>query len=214
VRSEPGEAAVVAEFEVTRLRVLIANERLEHLRLLTDVVTLLGHDVIAKEIHVTDVAAATARELPDVAFVGLGVSSEHALDLIGQIVHEAACPVIALLSVKNHEYVREAAKRGIFASVFHEDPDELRDAIEIALRRFADYHKLQEAFGRRATIEQAKGILMSRNGITADEAFANLRDYSGRTSTRIVDVAKAIIESHGILLPSGSGAKPAAANPL
>jgi two-component system, response regulator PdtaR len=191
----------VTEFEVTRLRVLIANERLEHLRLLTDVVTLLGHDVIAKEIDVKDVAAATARELPDVAFVGLGQSSSHALELIGQIVHEAACPVIALLSVKDPEYVREAAKRGIFASVFHEDPDELRNAIEIALRRFADYHNLQEAFARRASIEQAKGILMSRNNISADQAFANLRDYSGRTGTRIVDVAHAVIESHGLLLP-------------
>jgi two-component system, response regulator / RNA-binding antiterminator len=200
-------ADVPVEFEITRLRVLIANERLEHLLLLTDVVTLLGHEVIAKEIEVSDVASATARELPDVAFVGLGVSSSHALDLIGQIVHEAACPVIALLSVKDHEYVREAAKRGIFASVFHEDPDELRDAIEISLRRFADYHKLQQAFVRRATIEQAKGILMSRNGLTADQAFANLREYSGRTSTRIVDVAKAVIESHGLLLPGSPGSE-------
>lgn len=198
----------MVEFEAARLRVLIANERLEHLRLLTDVVTLLGHDVIAKEIHVTDVAAATARELPDVAFVGLGVSSEHALGLIGEIVHEAACPVIALLAVKDPDYVREAAKRGIFASVFHEDPDKLRNAIEISLRRFADYHKLQEGFNRRATIERAKGILMSRNGLTADQAFANLRDYSGHTGTKIVDVAAAVIESHGLLLPGGGRVTP------
>jgi AmiR/NasT family two-component response regulator len=200
---------VVAEFEVERLRVLIANEKLEHLNLLTDVMVALGHDVIAKEIQVADVAAATARELPDVAFVALGLSSEHALDLIGEIVHEAACPVIALLSTKDPTYVREAAKRGIFASVFHEDPDELRSAIEIALRRFADYNNLQKAFARRAAIEQAKGILMSRNGLSADQAFASLRDYSGRSGTRIVDVARSVIESHGLLLPGAAPAKPA-----
>jgi two-component system, response regulator / RNA-binding antiterminator len=202
-------AEVVHEFEVERLRVLIANEKIEHLDLLTDVVVALGHEVIAKEIQVTDVASATARELPDVAFVGLGLSSEHALDLIGEIVHEAACPVIALLSTNDSAYVREAAKRGIFASVFHEDPDELRNAIEIALRRFADYNNLQKAFARRAVIEQAKGILMSRNGLSADQAFASLRDYSGRSGTRIVDVARSVIESHGLLLPGASSAKPA-----
>ena len=43
----------------------------------------------------------TARERPDVALVGLGLSSQHALDLIGEIVHEAACPVIALLSAED-----------------------------------------------------------------------------------------------------------------
>jgi AmiR/NasT family two-component response regulator len=201
-------SGVMVEFEYAHLRVLIANEKLEHLDLLAEVVVGLGHEVIAQEISVMDVAAATARELPDVAFVGLGISAQHALDLIGEIVHEAACPVIALLAVKDTDYVREAAKRGIFASVFHEDPDELRSAIEIALCRFADYHKLQDAFARRAAIEQAKGILMSRNGVSADQAFASLRDFSGRSGTKLVDVAGAIIQSHGLLLPSSSANPP------
>jgi hypothetical protein len=52
--------------------------------------------VIAREIHVMQVAEVTARERPDVALVGLGSSTEHALELIGEIVREAACPVIAL----------------------------------------------------------------------------------------------------------------------
>jgi AmiR/NasT family two-component response regulator len=209
VSRTPAAAGVTVEFEYAHLRVLIANEKIDHLDLLADVLTGLGHEVIAKEIHVTDVAAATARELPDVAFVGLGVSADHALELIGEIVHEASCPVIALLAVNDSNYVREAAKRGIFASVFHEDPDELRSAIEIALCRFADYHNLQSAFARRAAIEQAKGILMSRNGINAEQAFASLRDFSGRTGTKLVDVAGAIIDSHRLLLP-GPSAKPPA----
>ena len=64
------------------LRVLIANQRPERLDLLARVVNGLGHEVIAREIHVADVAAVTARERPDVALVGLGESSEHALQLI------------------------------------------------------------------------------------------------------------------------------------
>jgi AmiR/NasT family two-component response regulator len=188
------------QFEPAHLRILIANEELEHLHLLAHVLTVLGHNVIAQEVQVSEVAAATARELPDVALVGLGVSTAHALDLIAEIVHEAACPVIALLSVTDDAYVHEAAKRGIFASVFYEDPNDLKSAIEIALHRFADYRKLQEAFARRASIEQAKGILMSRDNISADQAFARLRDHSGRTGTRLVDVAGAIITSHGMLL--------------
>jgi response regulator NasT len=38
--------------------------------------------VIAREIEVEDVGPVTARERPDVALVGLGASSDHALGLI------------------------------------------------------------------------------------------------------------------------------------
>src|SRR6476646_2723852 len=99
--------------EIPHLRVLIANEKRERLELLAQVVAGLGHDVIAREVDVKEVGAVTARERPDVALVGLGLSSEHALDLIAEIVHEAACPVIALLSAKDPAYVNEAAKRGV-----------------------------------------------------------------------------------------------------
>jgi hypothetical protein len=44
-------------------------------------VTGLGHEVIAREIYVKEVGAVTARERPDIALVGLGLHSEHALDL-------------------------------------------------------------------------------------------------------------------------------------
>src|SRR6058998_249414 len=167
----------MAEDEIQHLRVLIANEKRERLELLAQVVTGLGHEVIAREIYVKEVGAVTARERPDVALVGLGLSSDHALDLISEIVREAFCPVIALLSARDPNYVREAAKRGVFAYVVDGTPEELGSAIDITLQRFAEYHSLQGAFGRRALIEQAKGILMARHAISADEAFARLRDH-------------------------------------
>ena len=83
--------------ETEHLRVLIANERKDRLALVAAIVAALGHEVIAREIDVEDVGAVTARERPDVALVGLGESSGHALGLIERIVQEAACPVIALI---------------------------------------------------------------------------------------------------------------------
>ena len=133
--------------------------------------------------------------------VGLGVSSEHALDLISEIIREASCPVIALLSVNDPAYIREAAKRGVFAYIVDGRPDELQSAIDITLQRFSEYQSLQGAFGRRATIEQAKGILMARHSINADKAFEMLRDHSQHNGRKLVDVAEAVVESHLLLLP-------------
>ena len=191
----------MAESSIQHLRVLIANERRERLELLAQVVAGLGHEVIAREIEVKEVGAVTARERPDVALVGLGLHSEHALELISEIVREASCPVIALLSAKDPAYVHEAAKRGVFAYIVDSTPDELQSAIDITLQRFAEYHSLQGAFGRRAVIEQAKGILMARHAVEADKAFELLRNHSQHNGRKLVDVAHAVVESHLLLLP-------------
>jgi len=193
----------MAESGIEHLRVLIANERRDRLELLAQVVAGLGHEVIAREVDVKEVGAVTAREHPDVALVGLGLSSEHALDLIGEIVRDASCPVIALLAARDSAYVREAAKRGVFAYIVATTPEELQSAIDITLQRFTEYHSLQGAFGRRAVIEQAKGILMARHAIDGDAAFEMLRDHSQHNGHKLADVAAAIIESHQLLVPAG-----------
>jgi AmiR/NasT family two-component response regulator len=196
--------------ETSHLRVLIANERRDRLELLAQVVAGLGHEVIAREIDVREVGSVTAREHPDVALVGLGLSSEHALDLISEIVHEASCPVIALLSARDPVYIHEAAKRGVFAYIVDASSEELQSAIDITLQRFAEYHNLQGAFGRRAVIEQAKGILMARHAIDSKSAFEMLRSHSQHNGRKVADIAEAIVESHLLLLPSP--AHPSAAN--
>jgi AmiR/NasT family two-component response regulator len=191
----------LTENGIQHLRVLIANEKRERLELLAQVVAGLGHEVIAREIYVKEVGAVTARERPDVALVGLGLHSEHALELISEIVRESTCPVIALLSAKDPAYVHEAARRGVFAYIVDSTPDELQSAIDITLQRFAEYHSLQGAFGRRAVIEQAKGILMARHAVDADKAFELLRNHSQHNGRKLVDVAHAVVESHLLLLP-------------
>jgi response regulator NasT len=191
----------VAEDEIEHLRVLIANERRDRLELLAQVVTGLGHEVIAREVEVGEVGSVTARERPDVALVGLGLSSEHALQLIEKIVHESTCPVIALLSARDPAYVHEAAKRGVFAYIIDTTPEELQSALDITLQRFTEYHSLQGAFGRRAVIEQAKGILMARHAVDADRAFDMLRTHSQRNGHKLASVAEAIVDSHLLLLP-------------
>jgi AmiR/NasT family two-component response regulator len=184
------------------LRVLIANERRDRLESLAQVVIGLGHDVIAREIYVKEVGASTAREHPDVALVGLGTSSVHALGLISEIVREASCPVIAILHAGDPAYVHEAAKRGVFAYIIDGSPEELQSAIDITLQRFAEYQSLQGAFGRRALIEQAKGILMARHSTDAAHAFEMLRDHSQRNGRKLSDIAAAVVESHLLLTPS------------
>lgn len=183
------------------LRILIANERKDRLERIAEIVTGLGHEVISKELEVSEVAAATEREHPDLAFVGLGVSAEHALGMISEIVREAACPVIALLEAVDPTWVNEAAKRGIFAYIVNGDPGEMQSAIDITLRRYTEYQSLEGAFARRAVIERAKGIVMARQSVGERQAFELLRTQSQRSGSKLFEVAEAVIESHTVLMP-------------
>lgn len=131
------------------LRVLIANQRADRLEVLAGVVSGLGHEVIAREIHVDEVGAVTARERPDVALVGLGESSDHALQLISEIVRGAYCPVIALLESYDAEWIDHAAQRGVYAYIVDTRPEELQSAIDITLRRFAEFQSVNGAFELR-----------------------------------------------------------------
>ncbi len=185
--------------ETDHLRILIANERKDRLALVAPIVIALGHEVIAREIEVEDVAAVTVRERPDVALVGLGASSEHALGLIDKIVREAACPVIVLLHAPDPSFVKEASKRGVFAHISDDDVEDWQSSIDIVLRRFAEYHDLQGAFGRRALIERAKGILMERHSIDEDSAFELLRERSRVANRKLVDLAAAVVDGHRLL---------------
>ena len=185
--------------ETEHLRVLIANERKDRLALVAPMVANIGHEVIAREIDVPDVGVVTSRERPDVALVGLGKSSEHALALIDRIVQEAACPVILLIHTPDRPFVKEASKRGIFAYVTDTEVDDWQSAIDIVLRRFTEYHDLEGAFGRRALTERAKGILMERHSVDDAGAFEMLRDHSRRTNSKLADVAAAVVDGHRLL---------------
>jgi response regulator NasT len=193
----------MSQRETENLRVLIANERRDRLALVAPIVAALGHEVIAREIDVDEVGPVTARERPDVALVGLGESSEHALVLIERIVQEAFCPVILLIHEPNPAFVREASKRGIFAYITdgddEDDAHEWQSSIDIVLRRFTEFHDLEGAFGRRAVTERAKGILMERHSVDEANAFEMLREHARASNRKLVDIAGAVVDGHALL---------------
>jgi response regulator NasT len=192
---------VTTAHDSRHLRVLVANEIPARLEELAELIARLGHDVVGRTHAIEEVGELTRSEAPDVALGGLGRSTEHALDLISRIVQEAACPVIAVLHDENHAFVSEAARRGIFAYVAKDDTVEFQSSIEIVLHRFSEFRNLEGAFGRRALIERAKGILMERHRVSERQAFDLLRRRSQETGRKLSEIARAVEESHR-LLPS------------
>ena len=193
----------------------------------------MGHQVVAHETDVSRVAALTARMRPDLALVGLGPSSEHGLDLVSEIVRESYCPVIALLTAKDSEWVNEASQRGLFAYIIGDDQDELQSAIDITFRRFAEQQSLRGGFERRdaeAELEREATRLRQRQALDVHEsvvqslAVAKLASDLGRIEEsrgalhEALEAARAIVtrsleelKKDGV--PTGLLIRDAASNP-
>jgi GAF domain-containing protein len=66
--------------------------------------------------------------------------------------------------------------------------------------------QLSRALDSRVVIEQAKGMVAERAGVTMDEAFARLRAHARNHNRRLADVADDVIE--GVLAPMTLDRKP------
>ena len=188
------------------LRILAADEDKSALKSTAAVLEGLGHDVTALAVHVSEAAAHIVAEEPDMAVVVVHRDDEHALSLIEEINEYSSGPVIAVLHGEDTEFVRDAARRGVYAYARLETPEAVQGAIEVAMARHAEASKLSDkvdqlegALDRRAIIERAKGILMERHGITEQQAFEKLRESARASNRRVVDLARAVADTRSLL---------------
>ena len=65
----------------------------------------------------------------------------------------------------------------------------------IALADSRHRERMERALRNRDVIGQAKGILMHRHGIGANEAFAMLAERSQRTNSKLLAVAERVVET-------------------
>jgi GAF domain-containing protein len=94
-------------------------------------------------------------------------------------------------------------------SLYGREPDVFRDGAEsvarvlatlcaIALADTRHRERMQRALANRDLIGQAKGVLMARHGVPADEAFGMLRERSQRTNRKLLAVATQVVETGGL----------------
>jgi response regulator NasT len=195
-----------ARITASNLRVLVADEDRRALDDLGRTLTDLGHEVTPYAVSVAEAASLIATEEPDLAFVMAHQDDEHALALIGEAVEYASGPVIAHIRGGDVDFIARAAERGISAWIETTSPEAVQGAIEVALRRYRDAAELSEkvdqletALERRSVIERAKGIVMERHAVDEHAAFGLLREHARSSNRRVLDVARAVVEGHGLL---------------
>jgi two-component system, response regulator PdtaR len=185
------------------MRILIAEDETIIRLDLRDLLERAGHEV-AGEARDGEEAVALARELePDLAIMDVKMPRLDGIDAARRILDERPLPIVLLTAYGQQELVTRAVEAGVFGYLvkpFREQ--DLVPAIETARARHAELAAVREeadsladALAARKAIERAKGILMAKERLTEDAAFARLRKASQVSGRPMKVVADAIIQT-------------------
>ena len=140
-------------------------------------------------------------EQPDVAVLDVKMPRLDGIEAARRILDERPIPIVMLTAYGQEELVSRAVEAGVFGYLvkpFRET--DLVPAIQTARARHeelaaarSEADSLGEALVARKAIERAKGLLMEKEGITEQVAFARLRRASQVSGKPLRVVAEALI---------------------
>jgi len=189
----------------TRIRVLIAEDDDNARSLLSDLLTSLGHTMVA-EVSTGREAFERARDLvPDVVLLDVHMpdgSGIEAAELITQTLPGVAVVLFsgdATLTLSDRDVTATAEIAFLPKPA---PPRALDSTIRLAANRAKelmsarkDAESARQALENRKTIERAKGILMRRTGASEQEAYRILQRTSQDRSVPMVEIARAVLAS-------------------
>jgi AmiR/NasT family two-component response regulator len=183
------------------MRVLIAEDETIIRLDLKGLLERAGFDVCAEARDGIEAVELARSEEPDVAVLDVKMPRLDGIEAARRILDERPIPIVMLTAYGQEELVSRAVEAGVFGYLvkpFREQ--DLLPAIHTAKARYEELAALREeaesladALAARKAIERAKGLLMAKESLTEDEAFARLRKASQVSGRPLKVVAEAVV---------------------
>ena len=186
---------------MNRKRILIADDESIILMDLREMLTNLGY-LIVGEASDGQSAVNMARELrPDLVVMDIMMPAMDGIEAAKLLTAERIAPVLLLTAYSQADLVdraKEAGVVGYLVKPFRES--NLAPAIEVTLARFEEFQALRKEVDdlkdnleTRKIVDRAKGILMTTQGFTEQDAFRRIQKMSMNTRRPMKDIAEAIV---------------------
>jgi AmiR/NasT family two-component response regulator len=182
-------------------RVLIAEDETIIRLDLRELLERSGFEVCAEARDGEEAVALARSERPDVAIMDVKMPKLDGIEAARRILDERPIPIVMLTAYGQQELVSRAVEAGVFGYLvkpFREQ--DLLPAIETARARHDELaalreeaESLTEALAARKAIERAKGLLMEKEGLSEQDAFARLRKASQVSGRPLRVVAEAVV---------------------
>src|SRR5690348_1798634 len=187
------------------MRILLAEDETIIRLDLREMLERAGFDVCAEAKDGEEAVQLASAEQPDLAIMDVKMPRLDGIEAARRILDERPIPIVMLTAYGQDELVSRAVEAGVFGYLvkpFREQ--DLLPAIRAARARHDELLELREeaesladALAARKAIERAKGLLMEKEGLSEQDAFARLRKASQISGRPLKVVAEAVVATLG-----------------
>jgi response regulator NasT len=134
------------------------------------------------------------RARPDVAVFAVGLRDGDGIDAAAAVMAADPCPIVLCTRRRGDALIERARRAGVMGYLLKPlRAEELPPVLDLAIARFAEIRDLRQRLEARKLIERAKGLLMTRQGLSEEEAFRVLRRTAMNRRRSMAEVAQAVI---------------------
>ena len=188
-------------------RILLINDTDKPIGELRTALLEAGHEVLGEVANIAALLKAVETHQPDVVIVDVDSPSRDALEQLALINRHAPRPVVMFSADGDEQLIRAAVGAGVTAYIVDGlSPARLRPIIQVALARFEQQAHLrrqldevQQQLQDRKLVEQAKGVLMEKRGLSERDAYAALRQQAMKQNLKLADVARRVLDMAELL---------------
>jgi AmiR/NasT family two-component response regulator len=187
------------------VRILVAEDETIIRLDLKEMLVQAGFEVCAEARDGEEAVALARSEQPDLAIMDVKMPKVDGIEAARRILDERPIPIVMLTAYGQEELVSRAVEAGVFGYLvkpFREQ--DLLPAIAAARARHDELQavreeaeSLAEALAARKVIERAKGLLMEKETLSEEDAFARLRKASQASGRPLKVIAEAVVATLG-----------------
>jgi response regulator NasT len=189
------------------LRVLLIDDGAHRVRLIRDELVAQGHEIVGVMDSARVVHDAVERLLPDAVIVDSESPSRDTLEHLAVLSGRNPRPVVVFAEDAADDPMRRAMAAGVSAYVVAGlQPQRVAAVLRVAIVRFeqdrqlrAELAEARQQLSQRKVIDRAKGLLMKRQGLTEDEAYALLRKTAMDKGLKLAELAQRLVDAVDLL---------------
>ncbi|WP_298293035.1 ANTAR domain-containing protein [Thiomonas sp.] len=166
-----------------------------------------GYELVALLAAGPELETQIAALRPDVLIVDAESGVRDLLEHVVLATRDSARPIVLFTDEDDADTARQAIAAGVTAYIVDGlRPHRVKPVIDVALARFereqslqAELQQARQALDERKRIERAKGILMTRLGVSEADAYARLRRQAMEKGLKLADMAQRVIDAADLI---------------
>ncbi len=188
-------------------RIVIADDEAIIRLDLKEILEEAGYDVVAETGRGDEAVSLVAHHQPDLAILDIKMPGTDGITAAKAILADQSTAVLLLTAFSQRDLIQDAREAGVAAYLVKPfRKAELIPAIEGVLARAQEDRVIDADLGNETTggsedkietrrlVDEAKQILMERDGLSEEQAFSTIQQKAMQSRTRMRDIAAAIVD--------------------